>query len=392
MEKWHQRKQHNEVILFKNARIIDPLTRMDALGSLKVQNGKIVKIYSDYDVDESDVNKIIDCKKNILMPGIIDLQCHLREPGQTHKEDIKSGSKSAARGGITTGVCQPNTKPLIADIITFQWLQNIIKEKSYINIEIYPQVSIDNALTPLEQFAELGAVGFTNDGAPVDDPLIMKYALMQSKTLNLPIAQHAEDISLTNGGCIADGYVSEKLGVAGISNSSESTIVARDILLTEETGGVYHLLHASTKQSVEMIKIAKDKGLNVTCEAAPHHFILNESAVLEHGTLAKMNPPLRSEEDRQAIEDGLKSGVIDCIATDHAPHEVESKNLPLEKAAFGIVGFETLLPLSLRLYHEKGMELIDVLQKLTCNPAKVIRKSYGVLTEGAPADIVLFSL
>jgi dihydroorotase len=247
-------------------------------------------------------------------------------------------------------------------------------------------------LADMASLKAAGAVGFTDDGLPVMNANVMRRAFEYSRNLGLVVAQHAEDLNLTNKGCINEGEVSLELNVRGIPNISESVIVERDLAILESTGGRYHLLHVSTKEALDAIRRAKEKGLNATVEACPHHFILNDKQVLKSGTNAKMNPPLRSEEDRLAIIDGFKLGIIDAISTDHAPHDLASKEKPLEEAAFGIVGVETMLPLSLTLYHDGILSLKDLLAKMTCNAAKIINFDGGVIKKGARADLTLIDL
>ena len=247
-------------------------------------------------------------------------------------------------------------------------------------------------LADMHSLKEAGAVGFTDDGLPVMNANLMRRAFEYSKNLNVVIAQHAEDLNLSNKGCVNEGKVSLELGVRGIPNISESVIVERDLAILEAIGGRYHLLHCSTKEALDAVKRAKDKGLKVTAEVSPHHFTLTDAQVLKSGTLAKMNPPLRSEDDRLALIEGLRTGVIDAIATDHAPHDEASKNKPIEEASFGIVGVETMLPLSLTLYHQKILSLRDLLAKMTCNPAEIINFDGGEIKKGARADLVLIDL
>jgi dihydroorotase len=244
----------------------------------------------------------------------------------------------------------------------------------------------------MHSLKEAGAVGFTDDGLPVMNANLMRRAFEYSKNLNVVIAQHAEDLNLSNKGCVNEGRISLELGVRGIPNISESVIVERDLAILEAIGGRYHLLHCSTKEALEAVKRAKDKGLKVTVEVSPHHFTLTDAHVLKSGTLAKMNPPLRSENDRLALIEGLRTGVIDAIATDHAPHDETSKNKTIEDASFGIVGVETMLPLSLMLYHQKILSLRDLLAKMTCNPAEIINFDGGEIKKGARADLVLIDL
>lgn len=387
-------------ILYKNARIIDPKSGFDEVGDLLVIGDKITDFGADFAktiAQNSSINadEIVDCHGLVLAPGLIDIQVHFRDPGQTHKEDLASGSASAVAGGITTVVCQPNTSPTLDSVLTFEYLRLKAQEVAHCNILAYGCISKSMKGEELSDFyalKEAGAVGFTDDGLPVMNANLMRRAFEYSKDLNVVIAQHAEDLNLSNKGCINEGKVSLTLGVRGIPNISESVIVERDIAILEAIGGRYHLLHCSTRQALDAVRRAKEKGLNVTAEVAPHHFLLTDEQVLRSGTLAKMNPPLRSEADRLALIEGLKSGLIDAIATDHAPHDIASKEKPLEEATFGIVGVETMLALSLGLYHQKILSLRDLLAKMTCNPAKIINFDGGEIKKGGRADLVLIDL
>ncbi len=384
------------ITLYKNARIMDPKYGVDIVGDLATKGDKILKITEGGVVDDAiDADLVIDCEGLVITPGLIDVQVHFRDPGQTNKEDLSSGSKSAVAGGITAVVCQPNTSPVLDSVMSVEYLRLKAQEQSYCNVLTYAAISKNMEgveLTDMRSLRKAGAVGFTDDGLPVMNANLMRRAFEYSKDLGVVLAQHAEDLNLSNKGCINEGEVSIELGVRGIPNISESVIVQRDISILEAVGGRYHLLHASTKESVEAIKDAKDKGLNVTCEACPHHFILNDTEVLKSGVNAKMNPPLRSEKDRQAILQGLIDGTIDTISTDHAPHDPESKNKTLQDAAFGIVGVETMLPLSLNLYHEGLIDLSDLIAKMTCNPAHVINFDGGDLSLGSRADLTIIDL
>jgi len=270
------------------------------------------------------------------------------------------------------------------------------RETGYVNVRTYGCISKGmqgKELTEMGLLVEAGAVGFTDDGLPLMDAGVMRAALAYARELGVPIAQHAEDLSLSAGGCMNEGAVSTKLGVKGIPNAAEAVMVERDVLLAELTGGQYHVLHISTHEAIEAVRRAKAKGLKVTAEAAPHHFTLTDEAVLDYRTFSKMNPPLRAERDRLAVLEGLRDGTIDAIATDHAPHDAESKRVPLASAAFGIVGLETMLPLSLTaLYHSGLMSLRDVLAAMTFKPADIIHVNAGRLKKGAPADLTLFDL
>ncbi|MDX2082429.1 MAG: dihydroorotase [Rickettsiales bacterium] len=387
-----QKISADKKILYKNARIIDPESGYDKLGSLLTIGDKIADFGENVSASDAEV---VDCKGHVLSPGLIDIQVHFRDPGQTHKEDLASGSKSAVAGGITTVVCQPNTIPTLDSVLTFDYLRLKAIEAAYCNVKAYGCITKGmkgEELADMHSLKEAGAVGFTDDGLPVMNANVMRRAFEYSKNLNVVIAQHAEDLNLTNKGCINEGKVSLELGVRGIPNISESVIVERDLAILESTGGRYHLLHVSTAQALDAIKRAKAKGLNATVEVSPHHFTLTDAQVLKSGTNAKMNPPLRSEADRDALIEGLRSGLIDAIATDHAPHDELSKEKTLEEATFGIVGVETMLPLSLALYHQGVLSLKDLLAKMTCNAAKIINFDGGVIKKGARADLTLIDL
>lgn len=384
-------------VAYVNARLFDAATGLDEKGALLTEGNRIADFGAGLFKDGVPEGiETVDCGGHLLSPGLLDIQVHFREPGQEYKETLETGSKSSAAGGVTTVVCMPNTKPVIDDVSILQFLHRRAKETGYVNVRAYASVSKEmkgDALTEMGLLVEAGALGFTDDGLPVMNAQLMRQALSYSKMLGVPIAQHAEDLHLSAGGCMNEGAVSARLGVAGIPNASEAVIVARDVMLAELTGGQYHVLHISTAEAVEEVRRAKAKGLKVTAEAAPHHFTLTDEAVLEYRTFSKMNPPLRAEKDRIAIIEGLKDGTIDAIATDHAPHDQESKRVPLSQAAFGIVGLETMLPVSLTsLYHTGIMPLRDVMAAMTYKPADIIHVESGRLRKGATADLTLIDL
>jgi dihydroorotase len=383
-------------VAYKNARLIDPETGLDAKGGLLTIGNTIAdigeRLFNDGIPEGAEV---VDCGGHVLCPGLLDIQVHFREPGFEYKETIETGSKSAAAGGVTTVACMPNTKPVIDDPAMVAFVHKRARETGYVNVRTYAAISKamkGESLTEMALLVAEGAVGFTDDGLPMMNAQIMRQALTIGRELGVPIAQHAEDLNLTCGGCMNEGPVATRLGLPGIPNASEAVIVARDIILAELTGGQYHVLHISTAEAVELVRQAKKKGLRVTAEAAPHHFTLTDEAVAEYRTFSKMNPPLRAERDRQAVIAGLADGTIDAIATDHAPHDQESKRVPMEVASFGIVGLETMLPLSLNLVRQKIMPLRDVLAAMTYKAADIIHVNAGRMQKGRPADLALIDL
>ena len=312
-------------IAYINARLFDPASKLDVKGALLTQGDKIAdfgpRLFND-GVPKG--IEVVDCKGHLLTPGLLDIQVHFREPGQEYKETLATGSKSAAAGGVTTVACMPNTKPVIDDIATLAFIEKRARESAYVNVRTYAAITKGqkgDEITEMGLLVEAGAVGFTDDGLPVMNAGVMRKALTYSREFGVPIAQHAEDLNLSCGGCMNEGKISAQLGVAGVPNAAEAVMVERDIILAELTGGQYHVLHISPAEAIDAVRRAKKKGLRVTAEAAPHHFTLTDEAVLEYRTFSKMNPPLRAEKDRKAVIEGLKDGTIDAIATDHAPHD-----------------------------------------------------------------------
>ncbi len=381
-------------VAYINARLFDAESGLDQKGALLTIGSEIAD-FGAHLKEFPEGAEIIDCGGKLLAPGLLDIQVHFREPGQEHKETIATGSKSAAAGGVTTVACMPNTKPVIDDVPIVDFIHKRARETAYVNVRTYAAITKEMKgadITEMGLLVEAGAVGFTDDGLPVMNAGVMRKALTYARELGVPVAQHAEDLNLSCGGCMNEGKVSAHLGVGGIPNAAEAVMVARDCMLAELTGGQYHVLHISTAEAIEEVRRAKKKGLRVTAEAAPHHFTLTDEAVMEYRTFSKMNPPLRAEKDRLAVIEGLADGTIDAIATDHAPHDQESKRVPLASAAFGIVGLETMLPLSLGLYHKGIMSLRDVMAAMTYKPADIIHVQSGRLKKGARADLTLIDL
>jgi len=381
---------------FVNARLLDADSGLDVQGALLIEGTRIAdfgpRLFND-GVPEGMAT--IDCGGHCLAPGLIDMHVHFREPGHEYKETIATGAMAAAAGGVTSVACMPNTKPVIDDVALVEFVQRRAREAK--GVKVYPFGAVTKGLqgerlTEMGMLFEAGAVAFTDDGRPIADGMVMRRALSYARTFDVLISQHAEDMSLSGCGCMAEGEVATRLGLEGIPDASEIVVVERDIRLVELTGGRYHVAHISTEGALDAVRRAKARGLPVTCEVAPHHFALSDYDVGEYRTFAKMSPPLRNESNRLAMVEGLKDGTIDAIATDHAPHDQESKRVTMAQAANGIVGLETLLPLSLELYHRGEMSLHDVLRRMTSAPADLLRLPAGRLKKGAPADLLLFDL
>ncbi|HLR62186.1 MAG TPA: dihydroorotase [Lentibacillus sp.] len=379
-------------ILLKNARQLrrdHETERCDIL----IEKGEIIKIAPDID---EDADKLIDCKHNMVFPGFIDVHVHLREPGEEHKETIKSGTEAAACGGFTTICAMPNTTPVPDNTVTLQALLNKIDDDACVRVLPYASITKNlkgEGLTDISGLAETGAFAFTDDGVGIQTADFMLRAMREAAANGKPVVAHCEDNSLVYGGVVHNGQVSERLGLPGVPSLCESVQIARDVLLAEATGCHYHVCHVSTKESVRVIRDAKNAGINVTAEVTPHHLILNEEAVKADDANFKMNPPLRSQADQQALIDGLLDGTIDFIATDHAPHVEEEKAPGFRQAPFGIVGLETAFPLLYTyLVKTEKTTLNDLIDWLTAKPANTFQLPYGVLQEGAMADLTIVDL
>lgn len=380
------------MILIKNGRLIDPLSKRDEIVDILIEDGKIKKI-GEIEIDKK-FTEIIDAKGYVVSPGLIDLHVHFRDPGFTYKEDILSGAKSAARGGFTTVVCMANTKPVIDNVETLQYVNEKSKEAA---INVCHVASVTKSfrgkeLTNFEELLENGAVGFSDDGLPIMDTSMLYEAMKKAKELDVPISLHEEDSNFIDTAGVNDSEIAKKLGLkGGAKTCAEDIMVARDCMVALETGAKVSIQHISSGIAVNTVRFAKSLGANVYAEAAPHHFTLTEEDVLKYKSLAKMNPPLRTEKDKQAIIEGLKDNTIEIIATDHAPHSIEEKNREFAACPSGIIGLETSLALGITsLVKENHLSLMSLLEKMTINPAKLYNFNRGYIKEGAIADLVIF--
>ena len=381
-------------ILIKGGRIIDPSQGIDQKGNLLIENGKIKSFPKTTKKFESDKKvKVIDAKGKVVSPGFVDIHVHLREPGFEHKENISTGCKSAAAGGFTTIVCMPNTNPVNDNASVTEYI--LLKARTEGIVNVFPigaitKGQLGETLAQIGEMYEAGCVGVSDDGMPVMNSKVLRHAMEYVQAFDIPVISHAEDVNLSGKGVMNEGEVSTQLGLAGIPCASEDIIVSRDITVAELTGARLHICHVSTAGSVRLIRAAKKRGVKVTAEATPHHFVLTDEAVGQYDTNAKMNPPLRSEKDRLAVIEGLKDDTLDSIATDHAPHSEDEKKVEFDLAPFGIVGLETALPLSLKLVEDGVLTLERVISKLTNVPSDILNLGKGTLKEGSSADVVIF--
>lgn len=377
-------------LLIKNGIVVDPANKTEEKLDVFVANGKIFKIGRN--ISDRDA-MIIDAKNCIVAPGFIDMHTHFREPGFEYKETIESGSRAAAKGGFTTVACMPNTSPAIDSQALVEFINLKSKQVGLVDVHAIGTITKGREgkeLSPIGELVKAGAVAISDDGSSVMNAEILRRALEYAKMFNIPVIEHCEDPDLAGEGVMNEGYYSTLLGLKGIPKAAEEVIVARDILLARETGGRLHIAHVSTEGSIELIKWAKKQGLNVTAEAAPHHFSLDESTLKEYDTNFKMNPPLRTKEDVKAIRKALKDNVIEVIATDHAPHAEVDKRVEFNTAAYGIVGLETAFPLICEYLIRPGvLSLSQAIAKITINPAQVLNLKKGSLAIDRNADIVV---
>ncbi|MBU1026498.1 MAG: dihydroorotase [Candidatus Margulisbacteria bacterium] len=376
-------------ILIKNGRVIDPASNVDGVRDVLIENGRVTAVKSRLTLRQSPA---IDAKGMLVLPGLIDMHSHLRDPGRPDKETIFSGTRSAAMGGFTSICCMANTSPVIDTPAAVKYVLSKAAEEGAVNV--YPVAAITvglkgEALAEMGLMREAGAIAFSDDGNPVADAGMMRKALEYAAQFGAPIISHCEEKGLAHGGSMNESALSTAIGLPGIPALSEEIMVARDIMLAEEFGLV-HIAHVSSAKSVELIRRAKRRGVKITCETCPHYFSLTEEAVRNYDTNAKVNPPLKSKKDVQAIIRGLKDGTIDVIATDHAPHNIEEKNVEFNRAAFGMVGFETALALALtNLAETKALKLKNLVKKFTVVPAQILNLNKGTLKVGSDADVII---
>ena len=390
------------MIIIRNGRVIDPKSQTDAIMNMAVDQGKIIAMGPDTEEllrtspaagTKSDDIIVLDAEGLVVAPGLIDVHVHFRDPGLTYKEDIHTGAHAAAKGGFTTVVCMANTRPPADNPETLDYIRS---EGSKTGIHVLPAAAITvgmngETLTDMALLKQHGACGFTDDGLPLRDAALVKRAMDEAVRLNVPLSFHEEDPAFIETSGVNQGEVSRQMGIGGASALAEDVMVARDCMLALHTGATIDIQHISSGNSVKMIRLAKQMGADIMAEVTPHHFSLDETAVLKHGTLAKMNPPLRTELDREEILRGLQENLIDILATAHAPHRVEEKEPPLTEAPSGIIGLETSLALAItNLVHPGYLSLMQVIEKMTVNPARLYRLDKGYLAAGADADLVIF--
>lgn len=378
-------------MIIKNGFVTDPASQRAGIYDIRIENGLIQEIAPDIPVTPAE--ETLDARGLTIAPGLIDTHVHFRDPGFTYKETLHTGALAAAKGGFTSVICMANTSPVVDSVPV---LNDILVRAKEENIHIYQAASVSHALkgkelTDMDTLKSAGACGFTDDGIPLKNAAFLYKAMEKAKTLDVPVSLHEEDPSFIENNGINQGPVSEQLGVGGSPSIAEESLTARDCLLALRSGAHVVIQHISSGRSVELVRMFKAMGANLHAEATPHHFTLTDEALLKYGTLAKMNPPLRSEADRQEIIRGLADGTIDIIATDHAPHSREEKDRSITAAPSGIIGLETSLALGITSLVRPGhLTLMQLLEKMTINPARLYHLPAGRLAEGAPADLVLF--
>jgi dihydroorotase len=379
---------------YVNARLLDPASGLDGTGTVLIDGNKIIDTGPHLFPNGPPANvQVIDCKGYCLAPGLIDMRVHLPEPGGEHKESFETASAAAAAGGVTSMICLPDTDPAIDNVAIIEFIARRARETNIIKIYAYGAITRGlegKELTEFGILSEAGALAFTDATKAISDTLVMRRALSYASTFDLLIVQHPEEPKLARNGQMTEGETSTRLGLAGIPAVAEVMILERDFRLVELTGARYHAAHVTTAAAIDTIRAAKARGLPVTCDTAPQYFTLTDAATAEYRTFAKVSPPLRCEEDRLAVIEGLRDGTIDVIASDHRPQDQDSKRLPFVQAEPGIVGLETLLPLTLALHRNADIGLLDLIRRLTSAPGELLRMKEGRLAPGLPADMVIF--
>jgi len=382
------------LVAYVNARLLDPARDLDARGALLTNGETIADVGPGlFQGGVPSGIEVVDCSGLCLAPGLVDMRVQVREPGQEHKETLRSAGEAAVAGGVTSMVCLPNTHPVIDDVATMEFVARRARQIGLAKVFPYAAATKQLAgqeLAEMGMLAEAGALAFTDGTRAIGNAQVMRRALSYAATFGLLIVQHPEEPSLVENGMMNEGEFATRLGLAGMPALAEAILLERDLRLVELTGGRYHAAHVSTAEGIALIRRAKARGLPVTCDTAPPYFALNEQAIGEYRTFAKLSPPLRGEADRLAVVEGLKDGTIDAIASDHAPQDQDSKRVPFAMAEFGGVGLETLLPVTLDLVHDGSLSLLDALKRLTCAPAAILGLAAGRLEVGASADLVLF--
>ena len=378
-------------LLIKHGRVVHPITNTVLLQDILIEDGKITLLERGI---EAEADQVIDAAGLAVAPGLVDMHVHLRDPGLTYKEDILTGSAAAARGGVTTMACMANTNPTVDSPEQVTYVREKAKEGS--GVRIHPIAAVSKGLrgeelTDFDALKKAGAIALSDDGSNIDNANLMRDALIRARRVDLPILCHCEDTSMVENRAVNEGSVSRQLWLEGRPAIAEEIVVMRDAMLAEETGAHVHICHVSTAKSVDIIRRMKKKGAPITCETCPQYFTLTEDEVLAKGSMARVNPPLRTAVDVSGIIAGLKDGTIDVIATDHAPHSAEEKARPLAKAPSGMVGLETSLAVTLTaLYHTKKMELPAIIRRMTANPVDILHLPRGRMAIGSSADLVIF--
>jgi len=379
-------------LLIKNGRIIDPSSNLDEVADLLIEDGTVAGIQRDIG---RPAEHILDASGLVVAPGFIDIHVHLREPGREDEETIESGSQAAAAGGFTSICCMPNTSPVNDNPAVTSYILKEAERRAVTRVFPIGAISLGSAGEKLAEIGEMvnaGIVGISDDGKPVMNGQLMRRALEYSAPFKIPVIEHCEDLFLSGHGVMNEGYYSTVLGLKGISRTAEDAMASRDIILARLTGAHIHIAHISTLGALDLVREAKRQGIHATCEVTPHHFSLTDAACSGYDTNTKMNPPLRAEEDAAAMIEGLADGTIDCIATDHAPHNSNEKMLEFDRAPFGITGLETALGLALtHLYHPGKITLNRLVELLSTSPARIISKPLGRLKPGSQADVTLFN-